>query len=212
MMLVEETSLSDVALPVEAFKRHLRLGSGFAEDDVQDELLSSFLRAAIAAIEARTGKALIQRNFQLFVPRWHSEDSQPLPIAPVLAIAQVSLFRPTLAETGLDLVTVLAEPGVSQLIDPMRYRLDLDTHVPCLRARSGSFPSIPSDMTAMIRFTAGLAQAFEGLPADMIQAVLMLAAHYEEYRNDFGLSQGCMPFGVSSLIARFCPMRIGFSS
>ena len=56
MMLIEETAIADAALPVDQFKAHLRLGTGFAEDNVQDEVLKGFLRAAIAAIEARTGK------------------------------------------------------------------------------------------------------------------------------------------------------------
>ena len=65
MMLIEETAIADAALPVDQFKAHLRLGTGFAEDNVQDEVLKGFLRAAIAAIEARTGKVLIERGFLL---------------------------------------------------------------------------------------------------------------------------------------------------
>ena len=51
MMLIEETTVPDGVLPVAAFKAHLRLGSGFDTDDVQDALVRSFLRAALAAIE-----------------------------------------------------------------------------------------------------------------------------------------------------------------
>ena len=42
--------------------------------------------------------------------------------------------------------------------------------------------------------------------------VVLLAAHYHEYRDETALAQGFMPFGVSSLIARYQPMRIGFAS
>ena len=63
MMLIEESQLPEAALPVAALRRHLRLGTGFAEDDLQDAVLGSFLRAALAAIEARTGKALMARGF-----------------------------------------------------------------------------------------------------------------------------------------------------
>ena len=56
MMLIEETTVPDVALPVEDFKAHLRLGTGFGPETLQDEVLAGFLRAAISAIEARTGK------------------------------------------------------------------------------------------------------------------------------------------------------------
>ena len=63
MMLIEETTVPDTALPVEDFKAHLRLGTGFGQEDVQNEVISGFLRAAIAAIEVRTGKILIMRSF-----------------------------------------------------------------------------------------------------------------------------------------------------
>ena len=71
-MLIEETTLPDAALPVEEFKAHLRLGTGFADGDVQEPVLRGFLRAAMAAIEARTGKVLIERGFSWTVTRWRS--------------------------------------------------------------------------------------------------------------------------------------------
>ena len=63
MMLVEETTVPVSALPVAQFKDHLRLGSGFSDDGIQDAMLESYLRASMAAIEARPGKILIEREF-----------------------------------------------------------------------------------------------------------------------------------------------------
>ena len=40
----------------------------------------------------------------------------------------------------------------------------------------------------------------------------MLAAHYYEYRHETRLGDGCMPFGVSSLIERYRPLRIGLGA
>ena len=53
MMLVEQTSVTSESLPVTEFKDHLRLGTGFADDGIQDVVLESYLRASIGAIEAR---------------------------------------------------------------------------------------------------------------------------------------------------------------
>ena len=50
MMLVEQTTVPTAALPVAEFKDHLRLGTGFADDGVQDDVLETYLRAAIATI------------------------------------------------------------------------------------------------------------------------------------------------------------------
>ena len=91
MMLVEETTIPDAALPLDVLKRHLRLGTGFAEDDLQDPVLIAFLRAAVSAIEVRTGKALISRGFLLTLTAWGDPSAQVLPLAPVTAITEVAL-------------------------------------------------------------------------------------------------------------------------
>ncbi len=57
-------------------------------------------------------------------------------------------------------------------------------------------------------FRAGFGAGWADIPADLAQAVLLLAAHYYEYRDEVSLSQGCMPFGVSSLIERYRTVRL----
>ena len=196
MILVEETQVPEAALPIDALKRHLRLGSGFAEDDVQDAVLGSFLRAAMAAIEARCSKALITRTFVLTLSAWRDTGTQPLPLAPVRSINSVTLVD------GF---------GVATVVDPSRYRLKADAFFPSLEPVGSALPTIVSDGAAEIRFEAGYGGDFIDLPADLAQAVLLLAAHYYEYRDETALGQGCMPFGVTSLIARYRPMRLGLS-
>ncbi|MEY8841968.1 hypothetical protein AB9K41_23310, partial [Cribrihabitans sp. XS_ASV171] len=91
MMLNEETTVPEAALPVQQFKAHLRLGTGFAEDAVQDAVLESFLRAAIAAIEARTGKVLIARQFSWVLTAWRDRYGEAFPVAPVVSLEAVVL-------------------------------------------------------------------------------------------------------------------------
>ena len=197
MMLTEETTVPDAALPVDALKRHLRMGSGFAEDDVQDAVLSGFLRAAIAVIEGRTSKTLLARDFLLTVQRWATPDAQGLGTAPVQTIGSV---------------TLIDRHGATTLVAPTSYRLERDGHMPRLRAMASAFPAIPEGGQAELRFTAGYVADFGDLPADLAQAVLLLAAHYYEYRDETSLSEGCMPFGVTSLLARYRPVRIGLGA
>ena len=52
MNLIELTTIPSAEIPVRAFADHLKLGSGFADDGSQDDLLEGYLRAAMAAIEA----------------------------------------------------------------------------------------------------------------------------------------------------------------
>ena len=192
MMLIEETAVPQAALPLAEFKTHLRLGTGFADDDVQDPVLESFLRAAIAAIEARTGKILIARNFSWTLTVWRDAAGQALPVAPVNGITRLALRD---------------RADDEEVIDPDHYRLEKDFQRPILRPNGTSLPMVPAGGTAELQFVAGLSTDWGGLPADLGQAVMLLAAHYYEHRNDSGQGDS-MPFGVKSLIERYRTVRL----
>ncbi|MCW9044539.1 MAG: head-tail connector protein [Pseudopelagicola sp.] len=194
MMLVEETLVPTAALPIAELKAHLRLGSGFTEDSLQSDVLESFLRAAIAAVEGRTGKVLIERSLTYGVSAWHRADRQILPVAPVNAIESV---------------TLVDRLGEEAQVAPSVYRLVPDSMSPRLCPVGHVLPSIPPQGRADIRFLAGYGPEWGDCPADLRQAVLLLAAHYYEYRDETALGGGCMPFGVTSLIARYRPLRLG---
>lgn len=195
MMLIEETTVPDTALPVEDFKAHLRLGTGFGQETTQDEVLQSFLRAAMASVEARIGKVLIIRDFSWTLTFWRDLASQALPVAPVTALSRLA---------------IVDRSGASSEIPAEYYWLQQDAQRPCLRATGVSLPLIPEGGSARIEFQAGFATGWTGVPADLRQAVFLLAAHYYEFRNETSLADGCMPFGVTSLIERYRAMRVGF--
>jgi uncharacterized phiE125 gp8 family phage protein len=193
MMLIERTAVPDGALPVDEFKAHLRLGSGFGQDDVQDAVLTSFLRAAVTAIEARTSKVLLERSFAVSVHVWRDPGGQTLPVAPVTVVTSVE---------------IVDRGGVRTQIDASAYWLERDGHTPRLRATGVALPSIPEAGEAVVTFDAGFGPDWTDIPADLRQAAMLLAAHYYEFRNETSLSDGCMPFGVSSLIERYKVMRV----
>jgi uncharacterized phiE125 gp8 family phage protein len=193
MMLSEVTPVPDTALPLEAFKAHLRLGTGFGEDDLQDSVLTGFLRASLAAIENRTGKALLQRGFLWVITGWRRQDWATLPLAPVVALTSATLFDAEGDPSTLATETFWVEP---------------DSQQPRLHPRAGSLPRLESGARLEITLTAGMGASWQDLPHDLAQAVLMLAAHYYEYRDDTALHGGCMPFGVVSLIDRYRQLRI----
>jgi len=193
MMLTEVTTVPQSAIPVAQFKEHLRLGTGFSDDGLQDALLEGFLRAALATIEGRTGKALLERDFALRLEAWRDTDRQALPLAPVSAITDVTLIAPGGAET---------------LIDPASYRLLPDMQRPGLVAMGAMLPTVPANGAVRVGFMAGFGPDWSDLPPDLAQAVLMLAAHYHEYRSETALGAGCMPFGVTALIERYRMVRL----
>lgn len=192
MMLVEETRAPDAALPLADFKEHLRLGSGFADGDIQDGLLAGYLRAAMAAIEARTGRILIERSFVWTLTEWRSGEAEALPVAPVSALAELAL---------------IARDGSETIIGASLYRLVPDRLRPVLIGAGLTLPAIPTAGSARVRFLAGFGPEWADIPADLAQAVLLLAAHYYEFRHDVSGPLG-LPRGVAALIEAYRPLRL----
>lgn len=191
-MLIEETAVPDAVLPVQGLKNHLRLGTGFADAGMQDALLASHLRAALAVIEGRTGKVLLARRFRLELDRWRDRDGQALPVAPVAAVVSVALRDAVGGEVA---------------IPADRWRLMPDTHRPRLVAAGMLLPDVPEDGRAVVVFDAGYGADWANVPADLAQAVMLLAAEFYERRHDGGQAQG-LPFGVQVLIERWRTVRV----
>ena len=83
-----------------------------------------------------------------------------------------------------------------------------DSQRPRLVGRFGrSLPRIPRAGQAEIRFTAGFGESWDDVPADLRQAVFLLAAHFYENRAEG--AGGTMPFGVLVLIEAYRATRIG---
>lgn len=192
MMLTELTMVPTAALPVAALKGHLRLGSGFTDDGMQDDLVAGYLRAAMALIEGRIGKVLLARDFLLELADWQGA-SQTFPVAPVSAVASV---------------TIRDAAGVGTVIAPATYRLARDTHRPRLQAAGFALPQVPQGGQVELAFTAGFGPLWADLPADLAQAVLLLAAEYYEMRHEGGMRDSAgLPHGVVTLIERWRNVR-----
>jgi len=193
MMLVEETTVPLSALPVAQFKDHLRLGSGFSDDGVQDAVLESYLRAALAAIEARTGKILIERMFSWRLTAWRDVRRQPLPVAPVNAV---------------DAVTLLDMQGQETEVDADGWYLEPDMQRPSLQPSGASLPALPPGGSVRIGMLAGFGPEWSDLPADLAQAVMLLAAHFYEFRHDVSHLSPAMPHGVLALTEGYRTVRL----
>ncbi|MFD1795816.1 hypothetical protein FQV27_03410 [Paracoccus aurantiacus] len=194
MILVEETTLADAALPVAELRAHLRLGSGFdlAESSDEDRALAGFLRAAMATIEGRTGKVLLSRQYRMVLDDWRDSAAQALPMAPVSEVQGIEIS---------------VADGISRAIASQHWYLVADITRPFIRPRGAALPSVPEGANVVIRFTAGFADNWAGVPPDLAQAVLMLAARYYEDRSDDS-ARRALPMGVSALIERWRAVRV----
>ena len=193
MMLTEQAPVLSAALPLAELRDHLRLGSGFADDGLQDGLIESHLRAAMAAIEGRIGKMLFRRSFLWVLEGWRDDGEQALPVAPVATIASVTLVD----ALGGEVVV----PGAA-------YRLIPDLHRPRIAGVGGSLPTVPSNGLVKVVFEAGFGPGWTDIPVDLRQAVLLLAGEYHEHRHDDGAQSAGLPFGVVTLIERWRTVRI----
>ncbi len=194
MMLTELGPVPVAALPVQALKDHLRLGTGFADAALQEDLLADYLRGALAAIEGRIGKALISRDFKWVLSDWRDAQAQALPLAPVTAILSLAMRR---------------ADGQADILPPSLYRLVPDMHRPRLEASASALPLPPAGGRIEITFTAGFGPEWADVPADLALAVLRLAAEYYETRHDSGARQAQgLPHGVVTLIERWRTVRL----
>lgn len=190
MMLVEKTTVAASSLPVAQFREHLRLGSGFSDDGLQDGILEIYLRAAMAAIEARTQKVLLERELVWTVRDWRDGVEEALPFAPVSAITQI---------------TRVTRQSEEQVPPSGEWQLIPDLHRPLI---VGTLPRIPQGGSLRISVLAGYGPEWSDVPPDLAQAVLLLAAHYYEFRHDMAASGGAMPHGVQALIERYRTVRL----
>lgn len=193
MFLTEQTTVPSNALPVQGLKDHLRLGTGFSDGGMQDGLIESYLRSAIAAVEGRIGKVLMTRRFLLTLEDWRDGSEQSLPVAPVTAVVSVTLLTVT---------------GAATVIPASRYRLVQDTHRPKLASAGYLLPVVPTDGKIEVVFDAGFGVAWANVPPDLQQAVYLLAAHYYEHRHEFAEVPPGLPYPVQALIERWRIVRV----
>ena len=193
MLLSELTSIGAELLPIQSLKDHLRLGSGFAEDDLQDGLVETYLRTAISVIEGKIGIVLVARNFALDVTAWPTQDRLNFPVRPV---------------TEVNMIERIASDGSKSALNGDAFQLIPDSLSPRLQATGTCFPSIAKGQSVLITFGAGFGPAWDDVPSDLHHAVLVLAAHFYENRAGSFDANTSLPMVVQSLIERHRPVRL----
>lgn len=199
MVLKEQTQTPISALPVTSVKDHLRLGTGFADDGMQDNLIVAYIRAALFAIEAKTGKAIFSRTFLLNIYHWRGDGSGlAFPVAPVSKISSIN---------------IIDAAGVKHKVEPNKFYLEQDNSRPRLFFKGGGQPTIPECGRLEVLFDAGFGKNWDNIPADLAQAIILLASHYYECRHECGLNVShALPVSVQSLIESWRTVRLIGSS
>lgn len=192
MMMVELNSVPVENLPVEDFATHLRLAEGFASLPGQSARLEGCLMASIAALEARLGKYFLERNFIVRTEKWTTSDKLTFPAAPVTEISQVKIVH-----SGVDEI----------ILDQTLYALNQDAHRPALVSRTGALPPLGSNSSAEVTVKAGFSVTWEGVPAALRQAILLLAEDFFE-REPGREPANSLPCAVCLLVEPFRDIRL----
>jgi uncharacterized phiE125 gp8 family phage protein len=191
MILTELSSVDANILPLNELSQHLRLGTGFVETSLQDDLIEAYLRAAISAIETRTGLVVFEKNLSWQLTAWRDAQKQTLPARPISAIIRVVTFD---------------KSGGSVEHAPESYRLQPDSMAPALVSRAACLPIIPDAGSVDVEFTAGFGPNWLDIPAGLRHAIILLAAFY--YENRMGGETSGFPVAVLSLLEGYRPVRL----
>lgn len=170
-------------------RAHLRI-----DHDSEDGLILGLIRAARGEVETSCGLALIDQSWRLTLDRLPSSGRVLLRRHPVREILSVTVFGPN---------------GEASVIDPSGYQLDASSRPARLH-----FSRLPGSGRAMngieIDFAAGFGEAGVDVPDILKHAMLLLVAHWYEFRAAFGASQQPVswPAGYDRLVAPYRARRL----
>lgn len=162
--------------------------------DSEDDFISGLLRAAREEVERATGTALIDQTWRLALDAWPASLTVLIRRPPVRQILSV---------------TVYGAEGEASVLNPATYQLDGAS-----RPARLYFSQRPDPQQAMngieIDFTAGFGEAGTDVPDLPKRAIMMLVAHWYEFRTAFGPASQPVSFpeGYERLVAAYREVRL----
>ena len=165
-------------------KIHMRI-----DHTSEDGLIAGLIAAARDEVEAQTGLALIDQDWRLTTDGIAPSGIITLKRHPVREVLSVTLFD---------------ADGAASLLDPSHYLLDCHARpaILCIEKR----PAASSYANGIeIDFKAGFGESGADVPDGLKRAVLLLVAHWYEFRAGFGASDQPVswPPGFDRLVARW---------
>jgi len=168
-------------------KAHLRI-----DGSEEDALIASLIITSRLHIEAALGLALIAQTWSYFIDRWPRSRAVVLPLKPIQSVSQVRAW---------------AADGTSQALPATSYLLDGMGSPPRLVWHGASTAPVPGRIVNGIEIglEAGYGEAAADVPAPLRQALLLLVAHWYEYRGpvEIGAADIEIPHMASALLAPY---------
>ena len=170
-------------------KAHLRV-----DHDSEDALIAGLIRAAREEVERSTGLALLAQGWRLAVDDWPPDGCVFLLKHPIQEILSVTAY---------------GTEGEASLISPDDYEADLTSRPARLH-----FDATPEPLRTFngieIDFSAGFGEAGTDVPDLLKRAMLLLVAHWFEFRGSYGPGDQPVswPAGYDRLIAGYRSRRL----
>ena len=143
-------------------KEHLRVSH-----DSEDELIAGLIGAARQEVERATGTALINQSWRLVLDDWPGADLVFVRRGPVREIVSITIFD---------------ADGAASVLAPEHYQLDGYSQPARLFFRKRPAPGLELNGIE-IDFLAGFGEAGTDVPDLLKRAILLLVAHWYEFRG-----------------------------
>ncbi|MDE2337572.1 MAG: head-tail connector protein [Alphaproteobacteria bacterium] len=179
-----------------------------------DNFITGLITAARMFCEAETGRALIERNYSLFLDRWPDEErysafdyrdaERRIPTPLVIAPRGIGLPYPPLVSVAQ--VNVYAADNSVAVFDASNYFVDTAGAPGRLVLTLGAVPPLPWRIAngIEIQYTAGYGLAETDVPQLLRQGMMQIIAHLYEHRGD-SPDQALLASGAAAI---FKPYRL----
>jgi uncharacterized phiE125 gp8 family phage protein len=165
MTLVRTVAPAAEPVTLAEAKAFLRLGTSS-----EDDLLTGLITAAREDLERATGVALIEQDWRLVVDAAPCSDLLVLSRHPVREILSVTAY---------------GSEGEAALVDPADYQADLSSRP--ARLLFLARPTVARAMNGLeVDFRCGFGEAGPDVPDTLRRAILVLVAHWYEFRAGYG--------------------------
>jgi len=194
---VEPVSLAEA-------KAHLRL-----DGSDEDGLVARLIAAARTHVEGRTSRALVDQGWRCVLDRWPARRDVWLRPAPVTAVTAVTVYD----ANGDGRVLAADEYSVDTASAPARLRPAAGRSWICGDGAWTAVAGGPADPGSPLNgieidFDAGYGP--DDVPAPLVQAVMMLVAHWHEHREAAAVGAVAAPvaIGLECLISPYRVARL----
>lgn len=156
------------------------------DDSTEDALITTLITAARLHVEGVTGKALIAQSWRINLDYWPADRVVKLPVRPLISITAITAYDGDGMAHAIAAAQFFAEPA--RLLLPLNV-----AGMPVLREHGG----------IEVDYVAGFGATAADVPADVVQAMLVLIGYWFEHRDAVIVagSGAVVPSGFDRLVA-----------